>query len=27
VWQAFGFLPESNEALEKAARFLRDHIA
>lgn len=27
VWQAFGFLPESSEALEKAARFLRDHIA
>jgi epsilon-lactone hydrolase len=26
VWQAFGFLPESNEALEKAARFLRQHI-
>lgn len=26
VWQAFGFLPESGEALEKAARFLRDNI-
>jgi acetyl esterase/lipase len=26
VWQAFAFLPESNEALEKAGRFLRDHI-
>ena len=25
VWQIFGFLPESNEALEKAARFLRDN--
>ena len=26
VWQIFGFLPESNEALEKSARFLRDNI-
>jgi acetyl esterase/lipase len=26
VWQAFAFLPESNEALEKAGRFLRDKI-
>jgi epsilon-lactone hydrolase len=26
VWQAFAFLPESNEALEKAARFLCQHI-
>lgn len=26
VWQAFAFLPESNEALEKAARFLCHHI-
>ncbi len=25
VWQAFSFLPESSEALEKAARFLRDN--
>ena len=25
VWQAFSFLPESAEALEKAARFLRDN--
>jgi acetyl esterase/lipase len=26
VWQAFAFLPESNEALEKAGRFLQDNI-
>lgn len=26
VWQVFAFLPESNEALEKSGRFLRDHI-
>lgn len=26
VWQAFAFLPESNEALEKAGQFLRVHI-
>lgn len=26
VWQAFAFLPESNEALEKAGSFLRDNI-
>ena len=25
VWQIFGFLPESREALEKSARFLREH--
>ncbi len=25
VWQIFGFLPESGEALEKSARFLRQH--
>jgi len=25
VWQIFGFLPESSEALEKSARFLREH--
>ena len=26
VWQIAGFLPESGEALDKAARFLRQHI-
>jgi len=26
VWQAVAFLPESDDALEKAGRFLRDHI-
>jgi monoterpene epsilon-lactone hydrolase len=26
VWQVFGFLPESTEALEKSARFLKDNI-
>ena len=26
VWQAFAFLPESNEALEKAGRFIREQI-
>ena len=26
VWQAFAFLPESNEALEKAGQFLQDHV-
>jgi monoterpene epsilon-lactone hydrolase len=25
VWQIFGFLPEAGEALEKSARFLREH--
>ena len=25
VWQIFGFLPESREALEKSARFIRDN--
>jgi len=27
VWQMFAFLPESNEALEQAGRFLRQHAA
>ena len=27
VWQAFAFLPESNEALQKAAGFLQEHIS
>ncbi|MCB1701238.1 MAG: alpha/beta hydrolase [Pseudomonadales bacterium] len=26
VWQAFAFLPESNEALEKAGHFIQQHI-
>jgi acetyl esterase/lipase len=26
VWQAFAFLPESNEALEKAGHFLQEHM-
>ena len=25
VWQIFGFLPESRDALEKSARFLREN--
>ena len=27
VWQAFSFLPESNEALEKAGHFIQEQIS